>query len=280
MKIQLPLPCLQRWLLVLYQQAPSLKFDLRGVPGKMRIPRQWQVRLGPQREHLLYYVVEGGFEAEIGDKFLTIRSGDLLWMAPGTPFYFRLPPGQGLVINRFRLMASGLEHPKGSSHFLYPGAWSAQVWMEQIIQELGEKDPYQRERLKSLLICLIIELARLSGGPPRAGSGFTRQQRQQILQFSTQHVKTRLEPGQLASHLGLSHDYFTRLFRRSFQMPPRRWLMEQRIRQAALRLLESTLNVSQVAEEFGYQDVFLFSRQFKAVLGVSPLGYRRRGQGG
>jgi len=39
MKIQLSLPCHQRWLLVLYQQAPSLKFDLRGVPGKLRRQR-------------------------------------------------------------------------------------------------------------------------------------------------------------------------------------------------------------------------------------------------
>lgn len=47
------------------------------------------------------------------------------------------------------------------------------------------------------------------------------------------------------------------------------------MRLGALRLLESTLNVSQIALELGYRDVFLFSRQFKSVMGENPSAYRQ-----
>ncbi len=43
-----------------------------------------------------------------------------------------------------------------------------------------------------------------------------------------------------------------------------------------VRLLESQLNISEVAQEFGHRDIVFFSRQFKQVLGRSPRTYRRR----
>jgi AraC-like DNA-binding protein len=55
--------------------------------------------------------------------------------------------------------------------------------------------------------------------------------------------------------------------------------MRQRLHYAAQRLLESGLNVTEAALELGYSDVFLFSRQFKQVLGCSPRTYRQRHAG-
>ncbi len=55
--------------------------------------------------------------------------------------------------------------------------------------------------------------------------------------------------------------------------------MRERIRSAAARLADSTLNVSEVATEHGYRDLTLFSRQFRQIMGTSPRAYRRRGSG-
>jgi AraC-like DNA-binding protein len=68
------------------------------------------------------------------------------------------------------------------------------------------------------------------------------------------------------------------VFRRSFGVSPRRWLMQERIRLAARRLCDSTMSVSAIAQDFGYADVYPFSRQFKDVMGQSPLAYRRHAQ--
>ena len=94
--------------------------------------------------------------------------------------------------------------------------------------------------------------------------------------FVAEHAKDRLSPSDLAAELDLSPDYFARLFRKSFDLSPRAWLVDQRIRQAAAAMVNSTRTASQIAIDFGYDDVFLFSRQFKQVLGMGPLAYRRQ----
>ena len=81
----------------------------------------------------------------------------------------------------------------------------------------------------------------------------------------------------MARKLQLSRDYMNRLCRATFGISAERWLICQRIRSAAQRLAESTLNVSQIAEEYGYTSLYFFSRQFRQVMGCSPVEWRRRG---
>ncbi len=40
-------------------------------------------------------------------------------------------------------------------------------------------------------------------------------------------------------------------------------------------LLESNLTIREIADRIGYTDAFQFTRQFKAVIGVSPRVYRK-----
>jgi AraC-like DNA-binding protein len=84
---------------------------------------------------------------------------------------------------------------------------------------------------------------------------------------------------ELAGVVGLSTDYFRRRFRHTFGLAPRAWLVRRRIQQAMLRLDESDASISEIATCLGYPDVFLFSRQFKAVTGIAPTVWRARGSG-
>ena len=40
-------------------------------------------------------------------------------------------------------------------------------------------------------------------------------------------------------------------------------------------LEESELSITEVAHQLGYPDVYLFSRQFKTIMGVSPRAFRQ-----
>jgi AraC-like DNA-binding protein len=52
--------------------------------------------------------------------------------------------------------------------------------------------------------------------------------------------------------------------------------MERRIRRAAALLVEDERPIGDVASALGYADLFLFSRQFSAVMGVAPRVWRVR----
>ncbi len=85
-------------------------------------------------------------------------------------------------------------------------------------------------------------------------------------------------PGDLAKKAGYNKDYLARLFREVLDESPREVILNARI-QKAKRLLSLTrlpLNMSDVAEMCGYQNVFYFSNQFKQRTGYSPSEFRKR----
>jgi transcriptional regulator GlxA family with amidase domain len=49
-----------------------------------------------------------------------------------------------------------------------------------------------------------------------------------------------------------------------------------RIHRACDRLTNSSKNVAQIAAEFGFCDQSAFSRQFRKLIGMAPLEYRRQ----
>lgn len=73
-----------------------------------------------------------------------------------------------------------------------------------------------------------------------------------------------------------SSDHFSRLFKEHTKLSFRDYALQSRIN-AAKSLLEATShNIARIAEILGYNDVYLFSRQFKKECGISPLEYRKK----
>ena len=90
------------------------------------------------------------------------------------------------------------------------------------------------------------------------------------------HYAEPLRLPQLAAFAGLSRSQFERSFRRLFQIPPRRYLLQVRVH-AACRLLEQTdRTMCDIAQETGFFDHSHFARTFQQIMGVTPKTYRRR----
>jgi AraC-like DNA-binding protein len=271
---------LQPWFDALLDASAAFEVTLLGTAGRLRMRPGWEVKRGPLDEQLFYYVAEGGFDALWDGATHRIATGDLLWAERGTHIHFRLRENDSLLAWRFRLRATdaagnALRSPTPFWHI--SPARSCMTWIEQIIDEASFSAPHHAERLRALLLCLLTEIARAETAKTQPTGVLSRGQRQRIERHCIEHQWA--SPADLARLTELSPDYFTRCFRRTYGEPPRQWLLGNRIKLAASRLLESNLNISQVAHELGYDDVFLFSRQFKAVFGESPTRYRQRHNG-
>jgi AraC family transcriptional regulator, exoenzyme S synthesis regulatory protein ExsA len=75
------------------------------------------------------------------------------------------------------------------------------------------------------------------------------------------------------SHRSLST--FKRDFRKYYNQPPGKWLLQKRLEYAAVLLKNPALNVSQVTLDCGFEDLSHFSRAFKEKFGTSPANYRK-----
>jgi len=81
---------------------------------------------------------------------------------------------------------------------------------------------------------------------------------------------------ELARVAGYSPAYFSRLMKQQTGLPPRKWLVDRRIRFAAKLLLESEADIQAIAYDCGYENPFFFSRQFKEVMGSCPRSWRQQ----
>jgi len=68
----------------------------------------------------------------------------------------------------------------------------------------------------------------------------------------------------------MNPSYLCRVFRRFAGSTPYKYLMRQKMNQAADRLQHSDMLVKEVADELGFPDPFHFSRSFKAVHSIAP----------
>lgn len=99
------------------------------------------------------------------------------------------------------------------------------------------------------------------------------------LRHVMEHVQEGLDRpssvGDLAAMTGMSRSRFSRRFKELVGLPPHRWVMQIRIRQAQ-RLLAEGAGLSQVAHDAGFADQSHFSRCFRDATGVSPGRWIKR----
>jgi AraC-like DNA-binding protein len=74
--------------------------------------------------------------------------------------------------------------------------------------------------------------------------------------------------------LGLSEEYFLRLFHREVRTTFRRYLREIRMIRAAHRLKDHTLSIKEIAVDSGYSEISNFYRDFKQVHQMNPREVR------
>lgn len=115
----------------------------------------------------------------------------------------------------------------------------------------------------------------LTGGAP----GPLRQEKneyvERALALMEKRIQGKLSVGDLAGKLGLSEEHFIRLFHKKLGMSPFQYFLHLKIEAASSFLVNTNLKVREVADHFGFENPFHFSRIFKKCAGLSPLEYRR-----
>lgn len=79
----------------------------------------------------------------------------------------------------------------------------------------------------------------------------------------------------LAAEAGMSRYHFLRRFRRVTGRTPYRYLLDLRLRRAAVRLRSTRESIATIAFDAGFGDLSTFNAQFRAIFGQAPQAWRR-----
>jgi len=75
---------------------------------------------------------------------------------------------------------------------------------------------------------------------------------------------------------GISYRSFIRHWQQAYQASPTRYINTLRVREAQRLLITTGSSIKEIARLIGVEDVYYFSRIFKAIAGISPNAYRRK----
>lgn len=100
---------------------------------------------------------------------------------------------------------------------------------------------------------------------------------QLVENYIRNHFQQEITLGMIASEVGLTPDYLSKLFKKYKNESPVKYLSKIRVEKAKALLLElPEAEVKIIGEMVGYDDPYYFSRVFKTNVGVYPTEYRKR----
>ncbi|WP_108124797.1 helix-turn-helix domain-containing protein [Saccharospirillum mangrovi] len=90
-----------------------------------------------------------------------------------------------------------------------------------------------------------------------------------------QMAESSLSVEQVADAIGMSPYYFIRLFKTVFGVTPNQYQIQERLKVAKQRLMETDHSVTDICLDVGYSSLGTFSDLFARRFGMTPTEYRQ-----
>ena len=250
--------------------------------GRVQCEPGWHWR--PQLlDYDLWLAVKGQGTMRIHDQSYPIQPGTLFFLRPGDTGWATQAPDDRLTVIYLHLEIAA---PRADD-YVGDGGWLPSRYIPfhdpSAIDQLLTRAVRlieSRQRLAALEARLIVQQALIGIYQQDAlNQGVTTGRRDRrielVMAYLRGHPDRRIGLVEAAALVDLAPGYFSRLFTQATAMSFRAFALQARLERARTLLEETTLPIGQIAQTLGYQDVFLFSRQFKQQYGYSPRKTRR-----
>ena len=149
--------------------------------------------------------------------------------------------------------------------------------LDEMCDEYSARLPGWELMLESYGVNLLVKFGRIfqrhmgDAGDKRSYMGYVTQ----ALKYIDEHYQDELSIREIAEHIGVSGDYFSRQFKQVTGIAPVEYLRRYRFARA-MELLAAGASVTAVSRQVGFRNLCHFSREFKNQLGVTPSQYRKQ----
>ena len=96
----------------------------------------------------------------------------------------------------------------------------------------------------------------------------------EVLSYINRNYRKKITLKKLASFAKMSESSLNRMFHLAVKESPINYCNQLRIHKAIILLLNTELNISEIATATGFEDSNYFSRLFRKIIGETPKKYR------
>lgn len=260
-----------------FEARPSRRYGRVDCPPDW----QWHPRLS---DFDLWFVVRGSGTFQLGQHCHALHGGTLLFLRPGdtgwatqngddplTVIYIHLDfyiPGQ----NR-QAEIDGAWLP--SRYVPFGDAAAFELLLMRVVRLMDTRRAVAEFEAKLVVQQALLEVYRQDAANQGMIAAGLDARIDKVITHVRNHPDVRLSLEQAAALSTLSPDYFSRLFKSTTGTSYREYVLQTRLERARYFLEETDLPVGQIARLLGYDDIFLFSRQFKQHYGYPPSKTRK-----
>lgn len=150
-----------------------------------------------------------------------------------------------------------------------------------MLNELMEQPLGYAVRVRNIAIELLLLSARLTqkkGPSPVEEPSPVQRKITDIVRYINLHYGSSLQLDEIAKQFYISKSHLSRIFKKVTGFGFAEYVNITRVKEAERLLRETGLNITQVAEQCGFESLTHFGKVFKALSGLSPRDYRKLGQ--
>lgn len=114
-----------------------------------------------------------------------------------------------------------------------------------------------------------------SRSPGTPGDHKVNSRLQKIYTFIERNYKNPIKISEIAEEICLSVPYTCRFIKKHTNKTTTEIINEFRISKACDLLIKSSLNVSEISYEVGFNNISYFNKLFRSVTGITPLSYKK-----
>lgn len=254
------------------------------------------------KEIEIIYVKEGNVNIGVNDVPIQLKRDDIYFINGGDVHYFLASPESERIVIQFDLSffqdISSLEKTNKEMRNLFSSIvqasslWSQEIadQMRQLLMTVHEENNERKSGYRYVIKAKMFEMLAILSREVPQNENWNDQVREEIsstkqmenlerldkiFMYIEAHYQDTITLNDISAYMGFSSFYFTKFFKKNTGTTFIQFLTEYRLNKAKWILLNEDATVTEVAERTGFSSVKTFHHQFKDLMGISPLKYKK-----